>query len=52
LRLFDEAWGRLANTTHKEAPYQQPNMSESEYARMRQTLKARFEAVRKVVQDS
>lgn len=49
LQAFNAAWQTLLHTTAEEAPYQQPDMSDAEFERLRQNLSRRFQAVLEIV---
>jgi hypothetical protein len=52
LRLFNEAWETLANTTREEVENRDQITSDAEFNKMQITLQSRLEAFRKIVQET
>jgi hypothetical protein len=50
LRLFNEAWGSLANTTRDEVNNEQPNTIKDHFEQMQRLLLFRLTAIREIVQ--
>jgi hypothetical protein len=49
LRAFNDTWEVLANTTREEVWNRQPNTTDEQYDKAKETLKTRLEALRKIV---
>jgi hypothetical protein len=52
LNSFNAAWEILRGTTREECPTQQPNTSDEVYAKQKELLISRLEALRKIVHES